>query len=122
MSTQLQFARDVQGYAGEDGPQFPVDIFSVTLAQSTAKSFTVPSNNAVWVMYVRIEPAGWCWCSRTGTAAVPSGSGSFATSISELIVGTIEYKRTVYAGDVISFLTPNTTCDIGVSLYQVSYP
>jgi hypothetical protein len=95
---------------------------SVTLSASTAKTITIPSNAPVWVMYVRIEPAGWCWCSRTTTAAIPSGSGSFAATSSALIVGTIEFKRTVYAADVISFLTPNTTCDIGIELYPVSYP
>jgi hypothetical protein len=120
MSTILNFGRDNQGYNAY-APQFPTDIWTATLAASTAESFTVPKTHAVFIMYVRIEPAGWCWVSRTGTAAVPAG-GTFATSASELIAGTIEYKRLVYAADVISFITPNTTCDISVSLYQVSYP
>lgn len=118
MSTELSFGRDAQGYNAY-APPFPTNIFTATLAASTAESFTVPSNYSIWVMYVRIEPAGWCWVSRTATAAIPAG-GTFAASSSELIVGTIEYKRLVYAGDVISFLTPNTTCDISISLYNTS--
>jgi len=109
----------MQGYNAY-APQFPTDIYTVTLAASTAKTVTIPSNYPVWIMYVRIQPNGWCWVSRSGTAAIPSGSGSFASSISELIAGTIEYRRLVYAADVISFLTPNTTCDISVSLYNAS--
>lgn len=118
MTTQLAFARDYQGLNAY-APDFPTDIQTVTLAASTAKTITIPGNYKNWVMIIRIEPAGWCWVSRTTTAAVPSGSGSFAASASEMIVGTIEYKRKVYAADVISFLTPNTTCDISVSLYGI---
>lgn len=118
MSTELSFGRDVQGYNAY-APQFPTDIHTATLAANTAKSITVPSNYPVWIMYVRVQPNGWCWVSRTGTAAVPAGS-TFASSASELIAGTIEYKRLVYAADVISFITPNTNCDISVSFYNAS--
>lgn len=115
MSTFLNFGRDVQGYNAY-APQFPVDIFTATLAATTPESFTVPSNLPIWIMYVRVQPNGWVWVSRSGTAAVPAG-GTLVSAISELIPGTIEFKRTVYAGDVISFITPNTTCDISVSLF-----
>lgn len=120
MSTELHFARDDQGY-NADSPQFPTDIYTATLAASTAESVTVPSNHAAWTMYVRIEPAGWCWCSRTTTAAVPAG-GTLAASKSELIVGTIEYRRTVFSKDTISFITPNTTCDIEVAFQAITNP
>jgi hypothetical protein len=120
MSTFLNFGRDVQGYNAY-APQFPTDIFTATLAANTAESITIPSNYAVWIMYVRVQPTGYVWASNSGTAAVPAG-GTFASAISELIPGTLEYKRTVYAGNVISFITPNTTCDIEVSLFPISYP
>jgi len=119
MSTELYFARDLQGYCA-DAPQFPTDIYTATLAASTASSVTVPSNLSTWVMYVRVQPNGWVWVSKSGTAAVPAG-GTFAASGSELICGTIEYKRMVKAGDVISFITANTTCDIEVDFQSVSY-
>ena len=120
MSTFLSFGRDAQGYNAY-APQFPTDIWTATLAANTAKNFTVPSTHDVFIMYVRLQPTGYVWISRTTTAAVPSSS-SLAASASEIIPGTIEYKRLVYKADVISFITPNTTCDISVSLYEVSYP
>lgn len=120
MSIELSYARDMQGYNAY-APQFPTDIFTATLAASTAKSLTVPSNVPFWVMYVRVQPNGWVWCSRTTTAAVPASS-SLAAASSELIVGTIEYRRKVFAGDTISFITPNTTCDIEVAFFANSYP
>jgi hypothetical protein len=116
MTTQLLFGRDAQGYNAY-APQFPTNIYTATLSMDAAESITIPSNFTTFIMYVRVQPNGWCWVSRGHTAAVPAG-GTFASSNSELIAGTIEYKRLVYAGDVISFLSHNTTCDISVSLYN----
>lgn len=115
MSTDLLFGRDVQGLNAY-APPFPTNIFTATLAAATARSVTVPSSSPIWIMYVRVQPNGWVWASRTTTAAVPASS-SLAAAQSELIDGTIEYKRTVYAGDTISFITANTTCDIEVAFY-----
>ena len=119
-STQLLFGRDVQGLNAY-APNFPTDIFTATLAANAAKSVIVPKNYPVWIMYVRVQPNGWAWVSHTTTAAVPAG-GTLAAASSELIVGTIEFKRTVNAGDVLSFITPNTTCDIEVAFFAVGYP
>ena len=115
MSTDLLFGRDQQGLNAY-APPMPTDIYTATLAASSAASVTVPANNPIWVMYVRCEPTKRCWVSATTTAAIPAG-GTLAASQSDLIVGTIEYKRTVYAGDVLSFITAETTCDIVVEFY-----
>lgn len=120
MSTLLNFGRDMQGMNAY-APQFPTDIFTATLTVGTGSSVTVPVSHAVWIMYVRVEPTGYVWCRRNGTAAVPAGN-TFASASSELIVGTIEYKRTVYAGDVINFISSNATCHLEVALFQASYP
>jgi hypothetical protein len=120
MSTLLAFARDVQGL-NTHGMQFPTNIFTATLAASTAESVTVPLDAPAYLMYVRMQPTGWCWVSRKTTAAVPAG-GTFAASSSDLAVGTIEFRRTVYPKDVISFITPNTTCDIVVEFFAIGYP
>lgn len=120
ISTELNFGRDVQGFNAY-APQFPTDVYTATLAASTATSVTVPSNKPSWIMYVRVQPNGWCWCSRAGTAQVPA-DGTLAARASEIVDGTIEFKRTVYAGDVISFITPNTTCDLEVAFFAASYP
>lgn len=117
MATPLNFGRDVQGYNAE-APRFSTNIFSGTIATGTPQSFTVPGDSATWIMYIRVQPNGWVWVSRTGTAAVPAGA-PIADSASELAPGTLEYKRTVFAGDVISVTTVNTTADVGVTLYPV---
>ena len=120
MSTLLNFGRDVQGL-NANAPQYPTDIWTATLAANTAESVTVPGNYPSFIMHVTVQPTGYCWTSRTTTAAVPAG-GTLAAAKSEMVVGTIEYKRTVYAADVISFITPNTTCDIEVAFFANSYP
>lgn len=118
MSTELHFARDNQGYCAY-APQFPTDIYAATLESATVTSVTVPSNYNVWVMYVRVEPSGSAWVSNGSTAAVPAGA-SLAASSSELICGTIEYKRTVNSGDILSFVTQDETCNIEVA-FQAMY-
>lgn len=113
--TMLRFARDVQGLSA-DAPDFPTIIYTATLAANTAESLTIPSAYEKYVMYVRVQPTEYCWVANGHTAAIPAG-GTLASSNSELVDGTIEYKRMVYATNVISFLTPAMTCDISVSLY-----
>lgn len=120
MSSQLIFGRDVQGFNAY-APLFPTDIFTATLAAGTASHVIVPSNYPSWIMYIRVQPNGWAWCSRTTTAAVPAG-GTFAAASSELIAGTIEYKRKVNAGDTISLITANTTCDVEIAFFASDYP
>jgi hypothetical protein len=118
MSVYLWNGRDEQGL-NVDAPKMPTDIYTATLAAASASSITIPSNFQNWVMYVRVQPNGWVWISNGNTAAVPGG-GSLTAATSELIVGTLEYRRVVQAGDVISFITANTTCDICVSLFCVT--
>lgn len=118
-STLLHFGRDDQGI-NADAPYFPTDIYTATLAADTAASVTVPSNSSNWIMVVRLQPDSKAWVSRTTTAAEPT-DGTLTASASELAVGTLEYRRSVFAGDVISFLTPDTTCELSVAFY-ISYP
>lgn len=120
MSTLLNLARDVQGYPTR-GAQFSTDMFSSTLAAGTAASFTVPSNYSTWLMRIKVQPTGWCWISRTTTAAVPAGD-TFAASTSDMAVGTLLNEWEVYAGDVISMISANTTCDVVAALYPITYP
>lgn len=120
MSTRLLLGRDDGGYVVRDASQFPTDIYTATLAAGASETLTVPSNFPVFIMYVRLQPTGWCWCSRGGTAAVPAG-GTLAAAVSELICGAIEYKRIVYAADVLKFITANTTCDIEVAFFATGY-
>ncbi len=115
MSTTLNFGRDVQGLNAY-APQFPTDIFTATLVTASVQTITVPGNVPAWIMTISITPGGEIWVSRTATAAIPAGN-TFAAAKSELNPG----PRLVYAGDVISFITPGATLDVEVAFYAVSY-
>jgi hypothetical protein len=120
-TTYLALGRDVQGI-NANAPQFSTVMYSATLAAGAAESVTVPLDALAYIMYVKVQPNGWVWVSRTTTAAVPAG-GTFAAIASEMVDGaTDEYKRLVYPKDVISFITANTTCDVSVVFYAVGYP
>lgn len=119
--TLLSYARDIQGIPA-DSPAFPITIWTATLTTGAATNITIPGNKGLnnYVMYVRVQPTGWVWVSRTGTASVPAGN-TLASASSELICGTIEYRRQVLSGDIVSFITPNTSCDIEVAIYSHGY-
>ena len=117
----LAFGRDVQG-VNANAPQFPTSLWSATLTAGAAESVTVPLDALTYIMYVKVQPSGWVWASRTTTATVPA-AGTFGAIASEMVCSTTdEYKRLVYPKDVISFITPNTTCDVSVTFYAVGYP
>lgn len=113
MSTLLNFGRDVQGLNAY-APQFSTDRFSVTLSNGNAQSFTVPSNYKVWNLNFSYQSGTEVWVSSNNTASAPSGS-TFASTTSSRNPA----SRTVFAGDVISCLTTNSTANVGVELYAI---
>lgn len=122
MSTHLNFGRDTQGYNAY-APQFPTDIVTAILVANTAETITVPANFKQWVMSISVEPGGEVWVAQNTTAAVPAG-GTFAASSSQLNPGprlVNAYQADGVTATTISILTPDTTCDVEVSFWAVSY-
>ena len=106
---------------------FSDTIYTVTLGNSH-KELTVPTasdlggTNTATVNYmiarIRHTPDKDVWFSVNGTAAVPSGSGSFASSASVLLDDNVtEYK--VKSGDTLSFVVgaADSAPNISVEFY-----
>lgn len=111
--TQLNFARDVQGF-NTYAPKQPDIIFSATLTNGSNQSITVPSSYKDWVMGVSYQPGTSTYVCVNGTAAIPVG-GAFAATNSELNPPV----RLVIAGDVINFVTDSAFADMTVSLWNL---
>lgn len=121
MPTPFSMVRDINGYNGFGLP-FSINKYSANLAQSTDTTLTIPSTNAqgtgtsnAVARYIAIfsyEPGASVWVANNATAAVPVGA-TFAAVSSELL----PTARYVMGGDVLHFITADTTALVGVTLY-----
>jgi hypothetical protein len=117
MSTLLNFGRDVQGLNAY-APYTATDKYSATIVNGVATSIIVPSNHKIWIAVFSVQTGGNLWVDFSGaTAAIPVG-GTLASTTSELNPG----ARMVNAATNISIITDDTSIDVGISLYAVSYP
>src|ERR1041385_845810 len=110
MSTLFNMIRDINGYNGFGLP-FSVDNKSTTLLAGFEQNFTVPSNFENWILIFSFSPGSSVWVANNVTASTPGVS--FSDTLSELNPS----ARGVKGGDVISFVTSDTSVEIGVSLY-----
>lgn len=121
MPTPFSMVRDINGYNGF-GLQFSLDKYSATLAQTTDTTLTVPSTGpfgtgqsttvARFIAIFSYQPGATVWVANNATAAVPVAA-SFGAVSSELL----PTARYVKAGDVLHFITPDTTAQVGVTFY-----
>jgi hypothetical protein len=117
MSTPLIFGRDVQGYNAY-APKPSTNCYSATITSGSATSITVPSTSGVWIAAFSYQPGTNVWIDFTGaTAAIPVGA-TLATTTSVRNPA----ARMLNAGTKISIITDNTSSDVGIELYAVSYP
>ncbi len=110
MSTQLMMTTDVNGI-NTFGLEFAEDNYSVTLAADTEKTVTVPDNFKNWLAVFAFESGSNVWVSLNSTAEVPDGTGGATTS------QLCPTARSVKAGDVIHFITGDTSAQAAVSFY-----
>ncbi len=102
VSTKFLMTRDISGMNGF-GVQFPQDGKSAVLAVGVEQHFTVPSNYPVWLALFSYTPGSSIWVDGTTTAVAPTGA--FGNTTAELNPS----ARLVFAGQVLSFITADTT-------------
>lgn len=115
-TVNLAMTRDVNGYVAF-GVQFTPLNWDTTLAANVAQSATVPNNpsstNNVWLAIFSFEKGTDVYVANNATATV--AGGSFAQTPSQLN----PTPRQVNGGDVLSFITADTSAVVGVSYYAV---
>lgn len=117
MTTQnLIFGRDVQGMNAY-APQPSTLKFSASIVANVATSFIVPSTYKVWVASFRYAPNDVYVDVSGSDAATPLGS-TFAETTSELNPASL----TLLSGTKVSVISSQTTTDVSVVLWPVSYP
>ena len=122
MPTPFSMTRDINGYNGF-GLAFSLDKYSATITTGVDTTVTVPSGGPLgsgtstttthrYLAIFSYEPGSNVWVSVNATAAVPAG-GTFAATTSELL----PTARYVTSGDILHFITGDTTADVGVTFY-----
>ena len=110
--TPLCFKKDANGF-NSYAPSFTILNYSTTLAANTAQSLTVPDTNPNFVAVFSFTPGASVFIANNHTATIPGGS--FSQEDSQLNPA----ARLVKSGDVLSFITNNTTANVCVSFYAV---
>ena len=115
MSTSLLFGRDVAGY-NAFAPQPSTVKWSATLTNGTATSITVPTTYQTWVVSFRYYPND-VWVDVSGAAAIVPVGATLASTTSELNPASL----TLQAGTNISAITAQTSADLSIVMWPVSY-
>lgn len=115
MATKFSMTRDINGYNGF-GLMFSDTNYKTTLSAGAEQHFTVPMNpnGKDWLAIFSLQEGFSIWVDNNHTASVPTGS--FAATTSQRNPA----GRQVKGGDVLSFITPATTADVGVSFYELA--
>ncbi len=116
--TPFSMVRDINGFNGF-GVSFSDQKYSMTLALGVEQTITIPKpadgQYKNWLVIFSGEPGTSVWVALNGTAVAPTGAASTTTS---------ELNPTArkVAGDgsqVLHFITPDTSADVGVVLYAI---
>jgi hypothetical protein len=112
MTTKMNMTRDINGFVDFILPISDTK-YSVNLATAVDQSVTVPSDAKVFNAIFGIEPGTVVWVSVNEPASLPTGT--FAISRSAMNPAGLR----VNAGDVIHFVTDDTTAEVGVQFYAI---
>lgn len=111
MTTKFRMVRDITGANSYILTNSDTKMQAI-LAANTAQSVTVPTDYLLYRAVFSFNGAP-VWVAINDTAAIPTGT--FASTTSELSPVALE----VGAGDTISFITSQTTAEIGVKFYAI---
>ena len=112
--TMFNMVRDINGYNSFLRKQAPTaDKYSTTLALGVVQTVIIPTTFEKCVVIFGYEVGSTVWVAVNGTAA--RAGISFSTTTSEL--NPVGYQ--VNGGDTVSFVTPDTNAQIGVSIYAL---
>jgi hypothetical protein len=96
---------------------FSSTAINITLAASTAISYTVPgTSRQLYRAHFSVSTSADVWVCKNGTAAVPISDTVTSTPYQERI--DVNFNRYVQGGDTLSFISTGTP-QVGVSLLQV---
>lgn len=111
--TPFSLTRDINGYNGF-GLAFSINNYNANLATNTDTTQTVPSYAPHYLAVFSYQQGGSVWVAVNATAAKPVGS-TFASTTSTLNPS----ARYVAAGDVLHFLTGDTSAQVSITLYAL---
>jgi hypothetical protein len=123
---QYKLQKDVAGYNGF-GLQFSDLKYSATLTASTDTIIAVPLSGSIgaplntinrWIALIQVTANNAVWVANNAVAAAPAGN-SFASTTSDLIIGSEYFAREVQAGDVLHFFTTATGAIVSVIFYTL---
>lgn len=112
----LSFGRDVQGY-NAFAPIPSTVKYSATITNGNETHVTVPSSFAQWVVSFRYFPND-VWVDVSGATAIIPVGATLASTTSELNPASLMLN----SGTKISMITGQTTADVSVVMWPVSYP
>jgi hypothetical protein len=111
----LEFGRDLQSYNAY-APQPSTVKYSATITNGSATSITVPSTYQTWIVSFRYYPND-VWVDVSGATAIIPVGATLASTTSELNPASL----TLQAGANISIITGQTTADVSIVMWPVSY-
>ena len=116
ISTELVFGLDEQGYNAY-APAPSGNIWNATLTNGNATSITVPTTHKTWVVSFRYYPNDVYVDVSGATAALPAGN-TLASATSELNPASLLLQ----SGAKISMITGQTSADVAIVMWPVSFP